>query len=303
LAHLLLPRPTVPRLSLLFVAALVVTAAAASPPLSNKDIGLMLRSGYGSDAVLAEITARGALEALDPATKNSLLNFGANPQLIAALESGRYAVSASMANQTRQHEAEIAARRAAQIEQDQKFSSLRQAQLKANPPNAAPPSSETLLLATVRQKLVRCHEGTVMRGNGSELEGKKFVAFYYSAHWCAPCRKFTPQLVQYYNLVAPAHPEFEIIFVSSDRNHFGWETYINETKMPWLAIDYDQLADVPGVIKLGGDGIPSLLVVDQNSHLVASSYDGDKYLGPQHVLAELDKIFATNAAAQVAQSN
>jgi len=142
-----------------------------------------------------------------------------------------------------------------------------------------------------------------MRGNGSELEGKKFVAFYYSAHWCAPCRKFTPQLVQYYNLVAPAHPEFEIIFVSSDRNHFGWETYINETKMPWLAIDYDQLADVPGVIKLGGDGIPSLLVVDQNSHLVASSYDGDKYLGPQHVLAELDKIFATNAAAQVAQSN
>ena len=109
--------------------------------------------------------------------------------------------------------------------------------------------------------------------------------------------------MQYYNLVAPAHPEFEIIFVSADRSHFGWETYIHETKMPWLAIDYDQLRGPFAGESLGGDGIPSLLVVDQSSHLVASSYDGDKYLGPQHVLAELDKIFATNAAAQVAQTN
>jgi len=293
----------VPRLFLLLVTGLILTVAAASPPLSNKEIGLMLRSGYTSDAVLAEVTARGALEALDPATKKSLFSFGANPQLIAALENGKYVVSTSVANQARQHEAEIAARRAAAVEEDHKFSTLYQAQLKANPAKGAPPPGSTLLLETVKQKLVRCHDGTVMRGNGGELEGKKFVGFYYSAHWCAPCRKFTPQLVQYYNLVAPSHPEFEIVFVSSDRDHFGWENYINETKMPWMAIDYDQLEGLPGVKKLGGDGIPSLLVVDQNSQLVASSYDGDKYLGPEHVLTELDKIFSTNAATQLAQSN
>jgi nucleoredoxin len=303
LAHLLLLEEDVPRLFLLFLAAFLVTAAAVSPPLSNKEIGLMLRSGYGSDAVLAEITTRGALEALDPTTKKSLLNFGANLQLIAALESGKFVVSSSVANQAKQHEAEIAARRAAQVEQDQKFSTLYQAQHKAEPAKAAPPPSGTLLLESVKQKLVRCHDGTITRGNGSELEGKKYVGLYYSAHWCAPCRKFTPQLVQYYNLVAPTHPEFEIIFVSADRSHFGWETYINETKMPWLAIDYDQLADLPGVKSLGGDGIPSLLVVDQGSHVIASSYEGDKYLGPEQVLAKLDKIFSTNAAAQVAQSN
>src|SRR4249920_3405200 len=78
---------SVPRLFLVLIGALVVTAAAAALPLSNKEIGLMLRSGYTSDAVLTEVTTRGALEALDPATKKSLLNFGANPQLVAALES------------------------------------------------------------------------------------------------------------------------------------------------------------------------------------------------------------------------
>ena len=128
------------------------------------------------------------------------------------------------------------------------------------------------------------------------MEKKKYVALYYSAHWCGPCRKFTPQLVEYYNRVAAAHPEFEIIFVSSDRSRFGWETYIRETKMPWLAVDYDQLAELAGVKELGGKSIPSLLVLDSGSHIVASSYDGEKYLGPQNALAALDKIFAGEAA-------
>ncbi len=263
----------------------------------------MLRSGYTSDSVLAEITTRRALDPLDPATKKSLLDFGASPQLIAALESGHYEVSSLEADQARQRETDAAARRAAQIEQDHKLNTLYQAQLAAGRDKVAPPPpGGTLLLESLKQKLVRCHDGTISRADGSELEKKKYVALYYSAHWCAPCRKFTPQLVEYYNRVAPAHPEFEIIFVSSDRSRFGWETYIQEARMPWLAIEYDQLADLSGVKSLGGDGIPSLLVVDEGSHVIASSYDGDKYLGPQNALAALDKIFATNAAGAIAQA-
>ncbi|MBA3543024.1 MAG: hypothetical protein H0T83_01055 [Chthoniobacterales bacterium] len=123
-----------------------------------------------------------------------------------------------------------------------------------------------------------------------------------SAHWCGPCRKFTPQLVEYYNRVAAAHPEFELIFVSSDRSRFGWETYISETKMPWLAIEYDQLAGLASLKQLGGSSIPSLLVLDSSSRIVASSYDGEKYLGPQTALAALDQIFSGNAGRQVAQA-
>ena len=263
----------------------------------------MLRSGYSSGSVLSEVTSRRVLDALDPATKKALLDFGASPQLIAALESGNYAVSASEANQAKQREADAAARRAAQIEREQKLNTLHQTQqAEARARAAVAPTGGTLLLDSIKQKLVRCHDGTISRAEGSELEKKKFVALYYSAHWCAPCRKFTPQLVDYYNRVVAGHPEFEIIFVSSDRSRFAWETYIHETQMPWLAIDYDQLADLSGVKSLGGDGIPSLLVLDEGSHIVASSYDGGNYLGPQNALAALDKIFAAGAGGQVAQA-
>jgi nucleoredoxin len=279
--------------SLLLAVGLAVTAAAGSLPLTNKEIVLMLRSGYSSDSVLAEVHDRRVLDALDPAMKKSMLEFRASAQLVAALESGAYVVSSSEADQAKAREAELTARRQAQIEQDQKLSTLyqmQQAEARAHTATAPPPG-ETLILDALKPKLVRCHDGTISRADGSELEKKKFVALYYSAHWCAPCRKFTPQLIEYYNRVVAAHPEFEIIFVSSDRSRFGWETYIGEMKMPWLAVDYDQLVELAGVRKLGGSSIPSLLVLDAASRIVASSYDGESYLGPQNALAALDKIF------------
>lgn len=263
----------------------------------------MLRSGYPSGSVLSEVTNRRVLEALDPATKKSLLDFGASAQLIAALESGSYAVSGAEADEAKQHEAELAARQAAQVEQDRKLNTLYQAQQAELRAKAVlPEAGKTLLLDSLKQKLVRCRDGTVGRTAGADLDGKKFIALYYGAHWCAPCRKFMPDLIEYYKRVTVAHPEFEVIFVSSDRSRFAWETYIQEAKMPWLAIDYDQLADLDGVKLLGGANIPSLLVLDEGSHMLASSYDGDKYLGPQNALAALDKIFAGSGGSQIAQA-
>lgn len=264
----------------------------------------MLRSGYSSDSVLAELASRRVRDAFDPMTKKEIAEFGASPQLVAALESGAYAVSGSEANQARAYEAEIAARKQAQIEQDRKLSTIYQTKQAAAraAPAPAPSSGETLILKALQSKLVRCQDGTISRADGSELEKKKFIALYYSAHWCAPCRKFTPQLVEYYKRVRETHPELEIIFVSADRTRFGWETYIRETKMPWLAIDFDQLTELAGVQKLGGASIPSLLVLDAGSQVVASSYDGEKYLGPQNALAALDKILAGSAGGQVAQA-
>jgi nucleoredoxin len=283
---------------------LLTTSVAGQLPLTNKEIALMLRSGYSSESVVAEIQNRRVLEPLDPATKKSMVEFGASAQLIAALEGGSFIVSGSDADQAKAREAEVAAKRQEQIEQDRKLNTLlqaRQAQAHVQA-SVAPPPGETRVLDSLKSKLVRCRDGTTSRADGSELEKKKYVALYFSAHWCGPCRKFTPQLVDYYNRVTTAHPEFEIIFISSDRSRFGWDTYLQETKMPWLAVDYDQVAGLGGIRNLGGDSIPSLLVLDSGSRIIASSYDGEKYLGPQNALATLDKIFAEPGGNAIAQA-
>ena len=289
-------------LALLLAVGLVGAVAAGPQPLSNKEIALMLRSGYSSAGILAEITRRGALEPLDAATKKTLLEFGATGELISALETGTFKIDGAAAELARQQAAEASARQEAQAEQTFRDATtvLREQSAQST---AAAPSTDASIMRGLRDKLIVCRDGAISRADDPGLENKKLIALYFSAHWCVPCRKFTPQLVDYYNQVEPQHPEFEIIFVSCDRSRFNWETYMRDNKMPWPAIDYDQLSGLGGLRQIGGSGIPSLVLLDATGHILSSSFEGDKYLGPQKVLADLQKIFAGGAKTPLAQTH
>lgn len=75
----------------------------------------------------------------------------------------------------------------------------------------------------------------------TELVGEgKVVGLYFSAHWCPPCRSFTPQLAKWYTKFKDGENgnKFEIVFVSSDRDEGSFKEYYEE--MPWLALPYDR---------------------------------------------------------------
>lgn len=240
----------------------------------------MLRTGFSSESVLTEIANRHVTETLDPVTEKTLIEYGATPELLTALKSNAYKISANETEQL-QNKMRAVSRPASQTS----------AQMPRVAP-AAPGPDESALLRGLRDKLVICRDGTIGHPDDASLEKKKLIAFYFSAHWCAPCRKFTPQLVDYYNQIEPQHPEFEIIFVSCDRSRFNWETYMRETHMPWLAIDYDQLTALGPLKQLGGSAIPSLVLLDGSGRVLSSTFEGEKYLGPQKVLSDLQQIFA-----------
>ena len=48
-------------------------------------------------------------------------------------------------------------------------------------------------------------------------DGIKSVGFYFSAHWCPPCRSFTPELAELYKQVQATSHSFRTVFVSCDR--------------------------------------------------------------------------------------
>merc|ERR1712154_246759 len=63
----------------------------------------------------------------------------------------------------------------------------------------------------------------------SVLEDKRIIAFYFSAHWCPPCRLFTPLLTEFYSdLVTSGGEPLEIVFVSSDKTPEDMMTYMKE---------------------------------------------------------------------------
>jgi len=106
-------------------------------------------------------------------------------------------------------------------------------------------------------------DGTLLRSGVKEpvpladaLGGKEFVLVYVSAHWCPPCRQFTPMLENWYKTV---RNQVEIVFLSCDHDENGFRSYF--ATHPWMAVDYDDDAreNLMGVIRVSG--IPRLVVM------------------------------------------
>ena len=75
------------------------------------------------------------------------------------------------------------------------------------------------------------------------------IRLYFSAHWCPPCRKFTPVLATAYNAhslslregntddndaTTTTADEIEVIFISLDSVKSEYDAYRNT--MPWLSV-------------------------------------------------------------------
>lgn len=95
----------------------------------------------------------------------------------------------------------------------------------------------------------------------SIADSVEMVSVYFSAHWCPPCRGFTPVLAETYKKVNATEKRWEVIFLSSDRDESSFNEYFAE--MPWKALPYaerDTKAKLSKKFKVSG--IPMLLHLD-----------------------------------------
>ena len=109
-------------------------------------------------------------------------------------------------------------------------------------------------------------DGTLLQNPGAKpvplddaLGGKEFILLYASAHWCGPCRSFTPQLANWYRSLG-ATKSAEVVFLSCDHDDNGFHSYYKE--MPWLAVPFDDDAREQLLGHIRVQGIPRLVVLD-----------------------------------------
>eukprot|EP00252_Welwitschia_mirabilis_P001358 TRINITY_DN1123_c0_g1_i1.p1 TRINITY_DN1123_c0_g1~~TRINITY_DN1123_c0_g1_i1.p1 ORF type:complete len:579 (+),score=110.09 TRINITY_DN1123_c0_g1_i1:346-2082(+) len=139
-----------------------------------------------------------------------------------------------------------------------------------------------------------------------DLEGK-IVGLYFSAHWCPPCRGFTPLLVDVYNKLA-SKGDFEVVFVSSDDGEEEFGEYF-ET-MPWLAVPFSDAStkeNLGEVFKV--EGIPHLVILGKDGHVLTDSgveiirdFEADAYPFTKEKLDHLHNEMELAKAEQSFQS-
>jgi len=89
---------------------------------------------------------------------------------------------------------------------------------------------------------------------------------YFSAHWCPPCRAFTPHLAAEYT-EDDGKSKIAVIFLSSDKDQTQFEKYLSE--MPWYALPHVEREKKAKLSQTYGiRGIPSLLIFDGEGNFI-----------------------------------
>jgi nucleoredoxin len=138
-------------------------------------------------------------------------------------------------------------------------------------------------------KLVHLEGDELKKADASAMEGKDIVAVYYSAHWCPPCRAFTPELSKFYKKAAKKYSNFQLIFVSSDKNEEAMAEYMDWGKMKFLAVDYSQRKS-SGLSKHAARGIPYMVVLDGDGKVLLEKPKGKDWVHPSAILEQLDDL-------------
>lgn len=113
--------------------------------------------------------------------------------------------------------------------------------------------------------------------NKDAITGKT-LGIYFSAHWCPPCRGFTPTLATHYKAYKEKGLPFEVLFCSSDRDETSFESYYKEMvsqggdwlTLPWSAAEQRQSLNELLEIQ----GIPCLVILDENGRVINKNARG-----------------------------
>jgi thiol-disulfide isomerase/thioredoxin len=159
---------------------------------------------------------------------------------------------------------------------------------KAEPAWANPTGKVALGL---RKKLQVYSDGKLAAFDpGARPEPEIYLA-YFGAHWCHPCREFSPTLLEEYRQLKQRKPDhFELIFVSDDRSSDEQALYIRELGMPWPVLKYSEIGSVPAVEHADGPAIPDLVVLTRDGDVIFNSFHGADYVGPRSVLEDAEHL-------------
>ena len=100
----------------------------------------------------------------------------------------------------------------------------------------------------------------------------EYVAFYFSASWCGPCRATTPALVEEYQRMKDQKNQLvEVVLVSSDRTEKVMVDYIKRYHMPWPAVAWQSRMMTDDY---AAQGIPHLALVRRSTGEVVAQGSG-----------------------------
>jgi thiol-disulfide isomerase/thioredoxin len=153
--------------------------------------------------------------------------------------------------------------------------------------------SQSKVASGLRKRLQVLQDGKMVEFDPGTRPEPEIYLIYFGAHWCPPCRRFSPSLLEKYRqLKQDEGDRFEVVFVSDDHSHDEQVDYVKWLGMPWPVLKYSELGNVPAVEHADGPAIPDLVLLTRDGNVIFDSFHGAEYLGPQSVLDDTSNLLA-----------
>lgn len=137
-------------------------------------------------------------------------------------------------------------------------------------------------------------DGTAVTSQGNIVSpdyvlNTDYLVIYYGASWNPASQSVTKDLVAYYNK-EKGGLLFQVLYISDDHSEREMYNYMKTYAMPWPTVLYHSKSNKILKERYGDRGSPRLILMNRKGRLLADTYRGNKYLGPNHVITELDKL-------------
>lgn len=118
----------------------------------------------------------------------------------------------------------------------------------------------------------------------ARAQNARFYALYFASGADEASQAFTPELARFYQYITQRYRDFELIYVSRDPNEAEMEEFMLQEPLLCPAVAFDDARLIGKINAYAGPNLPSLVFVNANGKVLATSYRNDRYVGPGPVL-------------------
>jgi nucleoredoxin len=152
------------------------------------------------------------------------------------------------------------------------------------------------ILEPIQNDLVSLQDRTLKPAPSLNQAELKYVAFYFSSSWCI-CKKYSPEMVKWYNKTKKRYPYFELILMTSDKTEADMQKYMLDQKMEWPALAFAKKNTKLNFANFPKNGIHGVCLLNMEGKVLATTFDQDQFNGPTLTLKAIDRILAADPAA------
>jgi hypothetical protein len=133
-----------------------------------------------------------------------------------------------------------------------------------------------------------------------QLNDKQLFLLYFGGKRCPRCLQISPRLISMAGDLTAKYPKLQIVLIGEDDDTPTMLQYMSEKKMPFPAVNPDDLQDVAPQFfdyTKGGGLLPEMILVDRFGNVLKDSDDHRGHYDPDLFLDQLPAFLASQTAA------